>query len=103
MSKFTKELVDSYASKLLIGLTNEENELVLNEFDIIDKNMNLINEIPNIKEVEPMTHTLDDFVFTPREDIGVDSPSINELLQNCDDYIDREVKVPKVVKDGGES
>ena len=28
MSKFTKEMVDSYADKLLIGLTPEENELV---------------------------------------------------------------------------
>ena len=30
MSKFTKEMVDSYADKLLIGLTPEENKLVLN-------------------------------------------------------------------------
>ena len=49
MSKFTKELVDDLANKLLIGLTDEENELVLSEFDIIDKNMELINKIPNIK------------------------------------------------------
>ena len=39
MSKFTKELVDSYAEKLLIGLTDEENEMVLKEFDLIDKDM----------------------------------------------------------------
>ena len=55
MSKFTKEMVDDYANKLLIGLTEEENALVLKEFDIIDAEMNLINEIPNISEVEPMT------------------------------------------------
>ena len=97
MSKFTKELVDNYAEKLLIGLSPEENALVLNEFDIIDQNMDLINKIPNINEVEPMTHALDDFSFIPREDVSKDSPSINELLQNCDCYEDREVKVPKVV------
>ncbi len=28
MSKFTKEMVNDYADKLLIGLTDEENELV---------------------------------------------------------------------------
>ena len=34
MSKFTKEMVDDYADKLLIGLTPEENQMVLEEFDI---------------------------------------------------------------------
>ena len=34
MSKFTKEMVDDYADKLLIGLTPEENKMVLDEFDI---------------------------------------------------------------------
>ena len=39
-------LVDSYADKLMIGLTNEENEMVLHEFDDIDKQIDLINAIP---------------------------------------------------------
>ena len=101
MTKFTKELVDSYADKLLIGLTEEENALVLDEFEIIDQKMELINKISDIKKVEPMTHALDDFNFTPRDDVGSPSPSITELLQNCDCYEDREVKIPKVVKDVG--
>ena len=29
MNKFTKEMVDEYANKLLIGLTPEENQMVL--------------------------------------------------------------------------
>ena len=37
MSKFTKEMVDSYADKLLIGLSEEENKRVLDEFEEIDK------------------------------------------------------------------
>ena len=36
MQKFTKEMVDDYADKLLIGLTPEENQMVLDEFEIID-------------------------------------------------------------------
>ena len=31
--KFTKEMVDNYADKLLIGLTEEENKMVLDEKD----------------------------------------------------------------------
>ena len=97
MSKFTKEMVDNYADKLLIGLTPEENKMVLDEFEVIDKNCDIVNEIPNISEVKPMTHCLDDFSFELREDVAVESDSIEDLLSNCDEVRDREVELPKVV------
>ncbi|MBO5530171.1 MAG: hypothetical protein J5970_02100 [Bacilli bacterium] len=95
--KFTKEMVDDYADKLLIGLTPEENKMVLDEFDIIDEQINIINDIPGIEKVEPMTHALDDFEFELREDVAEESIPIEELLQNCKDSTGREVQVPKVV------
>ena len=97
MSKFTKEMVDDYADKLLIGLTEEENKMVLDEFDVIDEQINVINDIPGIENVEPMTHTLDDFSYELREDVAEESVPIEELLQNCKDSTAREVQVPKVV------
>ena len=97
MGKFTKEMVDDYADKLLIGLTEEENKQVLDEFEIIDSTIDIINEIPNISSVEPMTHCLDNFIYELREDVKEESVPIEELLQNCDLYTDREVEVPKVV------
>lgn len=96
--KFTSEMVDDYADKLLIGLTKEENKMVLDEFDVIDQNINIINEIEGIENVEPMSHCLDDFSYELREDIVEESIDIDSLLQNCDDYINDEVKVPKVVE-----
>lgn len=98
-AKFTAEMVDDYADKLLIGLTREENQMVLDEFEIIDNNIDLINKIPDIEKVTPMSHCLDDFVYELREDVVEDSVPIEELLQNCDEYTDREVQVPKVVTD----
>lgn len=97
MNKFTSEMVDSYADKLLIGLTKEENEMVLKEFDIINKSMEIISTFPNIENVEPMTHPLDNFEYSLHNDVAVSSPSIEELLQNCDAHEGREVEVPKVV------
>lgn len=97
MSKFTEEMVNDYADKLMIGLTKEENKNTLDEFEIIDQNIDLINKIPNIEKVEPMTHCLDDFEFELREDKVEDSITIDDLLANCDDATDREVSVPKVV------
>ncbi len=98
MSKFTKEMVDSYADKLLIGLTEEENKLVLNEFDIIDQNMELITKIPNISNVPPMTHTLDDFTYELRNDECTPSISIEDALANSDSTEGRQIKVPNVVE-----
>lgn len=98
MGKFTKEMVDDYADKLLIGLTPEENKLVLDEFDIIDKNCDIINLIPNIREVEPMTHCLDDFYVELREDVAEESVPVEDLLSNCEEIKGREVEIPKVVK-----
>ena len=95
--KFTKELVDDLADKLLIGLSALENEMVLSEFDEIDANIDLINEIDGISDVEPMTHCLDDFVYELREDVAVEGLPIEDILANSDDTEDREIVVPKVV------
>lgn len=97
-TKFTKEMVDDYADKLLIGLTEEENQMVLDEFEIIDETINTINEIEGIENVEPMTHTLDYFVYELREDVAEESIPIDDLLSNCDMHNGREVEVPKVVE-----
>lgn len=101
MNNFTEELVDDLAAKLLIGLNKEENKMVLDEFAIIDENLSKVAEFPNIKEVEPMTHCLDDFTFSLREDIAHDSIPIDDVLKNCEKIEGREVEVPKVV--GGDN
>ena len=100
MSKFTKEMVLDYADKLLIGLSDEEANMVLEEFDDIDKNIDQINNIKGIDEVTPMTRTLDDFNPTLREDVAVESDNIDDILSNADKVDGREVAVVKVV--GGE-
>jgi len=98
MAKFTGEQVINYADKLLIGLTEEEVKMVLDEFEDIDTQISLINNIPNIENIEPMTHCLDNFEYVLREDIVEESSNIDEILQNCDSTLDRQVKVPKVVE-----
>lgn len=94
---FTKDMVDSYADKLLIGLTPEENKMVLNEFEVIDKNIDLINDIENLSNVEPMSYCLDDFTYVLDEDVIEPSISIEDALSNSDETLDREIVVPKVV------
>lgn len=97
MQKFTKEMVDDYADKLLIGLTLEENKKVLDEFEEIDASIDRINQIEGISEIEPMTHALDDFECTFDEDIKENSIPIEDLLKNCDDEDGTSVIVPRMV------
>ena len=59
MSNFTKKMVEKYAEDLLIGLSPAENKLVLDEFDAVQYNMELISKIKDIDSVEPMTHPFD--------------------------------------------
>ena len=96
-AKFTKEMVDDYANKLLIGLTPEENKMVLDEFEVIDATIDIINEIENIEKVEPMTHALDDFEYELREDVVEESVPLEDLMANCDDEVGNEVQVPRMV------
>ena len=96
-NKFTKEEVQEYADKLLIGLTEEETNMVLEEFANIDEDINAINQIEGLENIEPMTHCLDDFVYELRDDTEEESINIEDLLQNCDNKTDREIVVPKVV------
>ena len=98
MSNFTKEMIDDYADKLLIGLTEEERTNIQEEFDEIEKHMDLINKIPNIKTAEPLSYPFEMVLDDLRSDdeIGEEIP-IEELLKNCDQYEGREVEVPKVV------
>ena len=98
MSNFTKKQIEKYASDLLIGLTDEEEKMIQEEFDSIEKNMDLINQIPNIKDVEPLSYPFEMEVSDLREDTQEgEKIDINDLLSNCDRVEGREVEVPKVV------
>jgi aspartyl/glutamyl-tRNA(Asn/Gln) amidotransferase C subunit len=96
--KFTREMVDKYAKDLLIGLTAEENKMVLDEFEIIDENMEKINQIADISEETAMTHPLEDYEIVLREDEVTEELSLEEVLQNAKNTTDEEIVVPKVVE-----
>ena len=87
------------ADKLLIDLTDEEVEKLENEFSYIEKNMDLINNIEGINEVNPMHMVpFNDLVYL-REDTYEKSLSKEEIIKNCKDVLDEQVRVPKVVEE----
>lgn len=96
--KMTEQEIDNLADKLLIGLSREENKMVLDEFSEIERNMNSILEIRNISNVEPLTHpfVLEEVLL--REDEIVEELTQNEVLKNAEKKNLTSVIVPKVVK-----
>lgn len=98
MKEFTKELVDKYAADLLIGLTDEENKLVLEEFSIIKGNMDKINEIADIANYNAMTHPLELDEIILREDVAKDELPLESVLRNTTHKTEEEIIVPKVVE-----
>ena len=96
--EFNSETIDKLANLLMIGLTPEENKMVLDEFEIIDKNIDKINMIEGVSDAEPMCYALDTYVTELREDEVEESIPIEDLLSNCDEFSAREVEVPKVVE-----
>lgn len=96
MSKFTSEMIDDYANKLLIGLTEEENKTVLEEFGIIENNMEKIANIENISNVDVMHYPFE-IESNPRDGQTIINDDIDDLLKNSDKVDDREIEVPKVV------
>ena len=95
---FTKELVDKFAKDLLIGLTEEENKMVLDEFSIIEASMDKIANIPNINDEEAMTHPLEYEEVNLRSDDEVRELTKDEVLQNAKHKTEEEIIVPKVVE-----
>ena len=96
MSKFTKEMINEYADKLLIGLTEDETNTIYSEFNVIEKNMDLINKIDGISEIEVQNYP---FIVegSPRSGKEIINDDVEDLLKNCDKVSDREIEVPKVV------
>lgn len=98
MSNFTKEKIDKYANDLLIGLTEEERDMIQKEFDDIEASMELINKIDGIKDVEPQSYPFDMEMADLRDDnIEGEEIPIDVLLRNAGSVEGREVEVPKVV------
>lgn len=96
-TEFTTEKIEKLANLLMIGVTEEEKKMVTDEFEKIDSDINKVNDIDYLKNIEPMTHCLDNFEFELRSDVVDNVISTEDALSNCDDVDGNYVSVPKVV------
>lgn len=95
-----KEKLKKYANKLMFDMEDFEYDTLQEEFDTILKQMDLIGQIENIKDVEPLFFPFKNEDAVLREDIEkeVETLTVDEVLSNAKNTAKDQVKVPKVVE-----
>jgi aspartyl-tRNA(Asn)/glutamyl-tRNA(Gln) amidotransferase subunit C len=95
--KYDLEILKKCANNLMFDMSEEQYQLLLKEFEVITKQMELLGEIDGLSEVEPMTFPFDVFTSYLREDIEGECLTKEEVLKNAKDVVDGQIKLPKVV------
>ena len=92
-----KEKLKKYANLLMFDMAEEEYDTLQQEFETILKHMDLIEQIPNISEVSPMTFPFVNDDVELREDEVKDYLTTGEVLANASHQANDQVKLPRVV------
>lgn len=97
MKQINEEVLKDASHRLLFDISDEEMKLLLNEFDILVKQFELLKDIENVNEVKPMTFPYEIFNDYLREDVPSDVLTKEEALENAKNVKDGQIKLPKVV------
>ena len=97
MKPVSKEVLQIAASKMMFEMSDSQYNALIKELNVFLKQVDLIGQIPNIDDVEPMTFPFDVTTTYLREDV-VEAPLANEeALKNASDVKDGQIRLPKVV------
>lgn len=98
MKKLDEKTLSKITKKLMFNLSEEEVQTILNDFAVIEKQIELINKAPGVDEAEPAVYPYDLTCTELREDSIGGVLDKNEALKNISDTSEGMVKIPKVVK-----
>ena len=93
-----KTKLKDYANKLMFDMNDDEYDTLAKEFEIILKQLDLIGEIDNIANVEPMSFPYIKEDVTLRNDADSRVVDVDIAFSNCHGKKGDEVKVPRVVE-----
>ena len=96
----TKDKLEEYAKKLMFEMNDDEYKTLEDEFEVILKQMEFIDNIKDIEGVEPMTYPFDLELADNylRDDIAINEISFDDMKINVKECENNMVKVPKVVE-----
>ncbi|HNX16444.1 MAG TPA: hypothetical protein PKO28_03690 [Bacilli bacterium] len=97
MKKVDIPLLKQVANNLMFDMKETEYSTLLEEFDVIIRQMELISEIPGVDEVSPMTFPFDVSTDYLREDLPGVPLSQEDALRNAGNVVEGQIRLPKVV------
>ena len=98
MKKVTKDVLKKTANNLMFDMTDEEYEQLVEDFEVVLKQIKIFESIDGIDDVEPMTFPYDVTNDYLREDEVTAPENRDNILRNANDVKDGQIRLPKVVK-----
>ena len=97
MKEINLEVLHDAAHRLLFDMSDQEYQTLLEEFQILTKQMETIGKIEGLEEYAPMTFPFPCEVTYLREDVAEEPLTREEALSNAGSVLNGEIKIPKVV------
>lgn len=98
MQKISIKMLKNCANNLMFDMNEEEYQTLLSEFDVLLKQMSLMDNIEGINDLVPMTFPFECSTSFLRDDEEGEMLEISEVLSNAKDVSAGQIKLPKVVK-----
>lgn len=97
MKEININVLKDASKKLMFDMEEEQFNTLLKEFEIIQKQMELISKIPGVDDVTPMTFPYEIKTTFLREDVASKPLNRDDALKNAGDVVDGQIRLPKVV------
>ncbi|CCZ85781.1 glutamyl-tRNA(Gln) amidotransferase C subunit [Firmicutes bacterium CAG:631] len=98
LNKISINQLKELALNLKFDMEEKEYQTLQNEFEIILKQMEMINMDFNTENVEPMSFPFEDYHTDLREDNEIIESSREDILKNAAVVVDGQIKINKVVE-----
>ena len=97
MKPVNKQVLKESANKSMFTMEEKEYDTLLEEFNTLLKQIEIIGDIPGVDEVDPMSFPFEVSTSYLREDEVEEPLSSEEALKNASDVKDGQIRLPKVV------
>jgi aspartyl-tRNA(Asn)/glutamyl-tRNA(Gln) amidotransferase subunit C len=97
MKKIDKPLLIDASQRLMFVMTDTEYDVLINEFDVLLKQMALIGKISGVDELVPMTFPFPISTLKLRDDVPGVTLTQKQATENAKQVRDGQIKLPKVV------
>jgi aspartyl/glutamyl-tRNA(Asn/Gln) amidotransferase C subunit len=97
MKKVTKDVLKDASQRLMFSMTETQYDVLLDEFNILIQQMELIGKIEGVDNITPMTFPFAVTSDNLADDVVTPPLTQTEALANVKQHVEGQVKLPKVV------